>query len=154
MLPKQLKDSQRHQRQPKQVELFLQSCWLNIQHWDLLYSSSALHVHGTMGQWPEKSTKHSKLANLPSTTMAKFKPKDDTASNTSKKSLASLVRSKVTQYFPFKCKAKRGLSPNQRRSKECTHHQNMTLHQTLVSSTLALIMTSNLWKASQQQRRL
>ena len=25
MLPKQLKDSQRHQRQPKQVELFLQS---------------------------------------------------------------------------------------------------------------------------------
>ena len=27
MLPKQLKDSQRHQRQPKQVELFLQSPW-------------------------------------------------------------------------------------------------------------------------------
>ena len=33
MLPKQLKDSQRHQRQPKQVELFLQSGLLG-KWWD------------------------------------------------------------------------------------------------------------------------
>ena len=44
MLPKQLKDSQRHQRQPKQVELFLQSrdqkrmmvenaCWEGLVTW-------------------------------------------------------------------------------------------------------------------------
>ena len=39
MLPKQLKDSQRHQRQPKQVELFLQSRTKAITtgHWPLDY---------------------------------------------------------------------------------------------------------------------
>ena len=40
MLPKQLKDSQRHQRQPKQVELFLQSqIWQNCQQWQWLWWS-------------------------------------------------------------------------------------------------------------------
>ena len=40
MLPKQLKDSQRHQRQSKQVELFLQSTYVK----DYLLVSSVHHL--------------------------------------------------------------------------------------------------------------
>ena len=50
MLPKQLKDSQRHQRQPKQVELFLQSSFNSPTNAPLKSSTTAVFFNKNMPQ--------------------------------------------------------------------------------------------------------